>query len=69
MKEDSIHGIYVTLERCADISQSAGGIGLDVTGIRPQGAYICGSNGYSNGLLPMLKVFNDTAKYVDQGIQ
>ncbi|WP_205503613.1 ribonucleoside-diphosphate reductase subunit alpha [Rufibacter psychrotolerans] len=67
MKEDSIPGIYDTLKNCALISQSAGGIGLAVHNIRATGSYIKGTNGTSNGLVPMLKVFNDTARYVDQG--
>ncbi|MDQ3289651.1 MAG: ATP cone domain-containing protein, partial [Bacteroidota bacterium] len=67
MKEDSIPGIYDTLKNCAMISQSAGGIGLSVHNIRATGSYIKGTNGTSNGLVPMLKVFNDTARYVDQG--
>lgn len=67
MKEDSIDGIYDTLKQTAKISQSAGGIGLAVSGIRATGSYISGTNGTSNGLVPMLKVFNDTARYVDQG--
>ncbi|MFN7823425.1 MAG: ribonucleoside-diphosphate reductase subunit alpha [Bacteroidota bacterium] len=67
MKEDSIDGIYDTLKQTAKISQSAGGIGLAIHGIRATGSYIGGSNGTSNGIIPMLKVFNDTARYVDQG--
>jgi ribonucleoside-diphosphate reductase alpha chain len=67
MKEDSIPGIYDTLKQCAMISQSAGGIGLSVHNVRATGSYIKGTNGTSNGLIPMLKVFNDTARYVDQG--
>ena len=67
MKEDSISGIYDTLKQCAQISQSAGGIGLAIHDIRASGAYIKGTNGTSNGLVPMLRVFNDTARYVDQG--
>ncbi|MBU3743382.1 MAG: ribonucleoside-diphosphate reductase subunit alpha [Sediminibacterium sp.] len=67
MKEDSIDGIYDTLKQTAKISQSAGGIGLAVHGIRATGSYIGGTNGTSNGIIPMLKVFNDTARYVDQG--
>jgi ribonucleoside-diphosphate reductase alpha chain len=67
VKEDSIEGIYDTLKQCAKISQSAGGIGLSVHGIRATGSYIKGTNGTSNGIIPMLKVFNDTARYVDQG--
>jgi len=65
MKEDSIDGIYDTLKRCAVISKHAGGIGLAVHCIRASESYIRGTNGYSNGLVPMLKVFNDTARYVD----
>ncbi|KRY32764.1 Ribonucleoside-diphosphate reductase large subunit [Trichinella spiralis] len=67
MKSDSIEGIYDTLKECAIISKSAGGIGLNVHCIRASGTYIAGTNGYSNGLLPMLRVFNNTARYVDQG--
>ena len=67
MKDDSLDGIYETLHQCARISKSAGGIGLSVHNIRSKGSYIKGTNGYSNGLVPMLKVFNDTARYVDQG--
>ena len=67
MKEDSIHGIYDTLKQCAVISKFAGGIGLAVHCIRASESYIAGTNGYSNGLVPMLKVYNDTARYVDQG--
>mmetsp|Transcript_23769 Transcript_23769/g.39770 ORF Transcript_23769/g.39770 Transcript_23769/m.39770 type:complete len:711 (-) Transcript_23769:87-2219(-) len=67
MKDDSIEGIYDTLKMCAQISKSAGGIGLYVHNVRAKGSYIKGTNGTSNGLLPMLKVFNDTARYVDQG--
>lgn len=67
MKEDSIEGIYDTLSSCAKISQSAGGIGLAMHNIRATGAYIKGTNGTSNGIVPMLRVFNDTARYVDQG--
>lgn len=67
MKDDSIEGIYDTLKNCAMISQSAGGIGLSVHNIRATGSYIRGTNGTSNGLVPMLRVFNDTARYVDQG--
>jgi ribonucleoside-diphosphate reductase alpha chain len=66
-KEDSIEGIYDTLKQCAQISQSAGGIGLSIHNIRATGSYIKGTNGTSNGIVPMLKVFNDTARYVDQG--
>lgn len=67
MKDDSIAGIYDTLKQCALISQSAGGIGLSMHNIRAKGSYIKGTNGTSNGIVPMLKVFNDTARYVDQG--
>ncbi|MBX7108458.1 MAG: ribonucleoside-diphosphate reductase subunit alpha [Chitinophagales bacterium] len=67
MKEDSIEGIYDTLRSCAQISQSAGGIGLSIHNIRATGSYIRGTNGTSNGIIPMLRVFNDTARYVDQG--
>ncbi len=67
MKEDSIEGIYDTLKSCAQISQSAGGIGLSIHDIRATGSYIKGTNGTSNGIVPMLRVFNDTARYVDQG--
>ena len=67
MKEDSISGIYDTLKQCAQISQSAGGIGLSIHDIRAKGGYIKGTNGTSNGIVPMLRVFNDTARYVDQG--
>ena len=66
-KEDSISGIYDTLKQCAQISQSAGGIGLSIHDIRSTGSYIKGTNGTSNGIVPMLRVFNDTARYVDQG--
>jgi len=67
MKDDSINGIYETLMNTALISKSAGGVGLAVHNIRATGSYIKGTNGYSNGLVPMLKVFNETARYVDQG--
>ena len=67
MKSDSITGIYETLQQCAKISQNAGGIGLAVHDIRATGSYIRGTNGTSNGIVPMLRVFNDTARYVDQG--
>ncbi len=67
MKEDSITGIYDTLKQCAKISQNAGGIGLAIHDIRATGSYIRGTNGTSNGIVPMLRVFNDTARYVDQG--
>ena len=65
--EDSIDGIYDTLKQTAKISQSAGGIGLAIHDIRATGSYIGGTNGTSNGIVPMLRVFNDTARYVDQG--
>ena len=67
MKDDSIDGIYDTLKQTAKISQSAGGIGLSIHNIRATGSYISGTNGTSNGVVPMLRVFNDTARYVDQG--
>jgi len=67
MKDDSIEGIYETLKNTALISQSAGGIGLSIHNIRAKGSFIKGTNGTSNGIVPMLKVFNDTARYVDQG--
>ena len=67
MKDDSISGIYDTLKQTALISQSAGGIGLSIHNVRAKGSYIRGTNGTSNGIVPMLRVFNDTARYVDQG--
>ena len=67
MKEDSIDGIFETLSLCAQISKSAGGIGLSVSNIRASGSYIKGSGGTSNGLVPMLRVYDNTARYVDQG--
>lgn len=67
MKEDSIEGIYDTLKTCALISKTAGGIGLNIHRIRAEGSYISGTNGSSNGIVPMLRVFNNTARYVDQG--
>ena len=67
MQDDSIEGIYETLKQCAKISQAAGGIGLSISNIRATGSYIRGTNGTSNGIVPMLRVFNDTARYVDQG--
>ena len=67
MQDDSIEGIYDTLKQTAKISQSAGGIGLSIHNVRATGSYIKGTNGTSNGIVPMLKVFNDTARYVDQG--
>jgi ribonucleoside-diphosphate reductase alpha chain len=66
-QSDSITGIFGTLKQCAEISQSAGGIGLSIHNIRATGSYIKGTNGTSNGIVPMLRVFNDTARYVDQG--
>ncbi|PVV03530.1 hypothetical protein BB560_001983 [Smittium megazygosporum] len=67
MQDDSIDGIYDTLKQCAMISKSAGGIGLHIHNIRATGSYIAGTNGTSNGIVPMLRVFNNTARYVDQG--
>ncbi|KAK9375565.1 ribonucleotide reductase [Lipomyces chichibuensis] len=67
MKEDSIEGIYDTLKTCALISKTAGGIGMNIHNIRATGSYIAGTNGTSNGIIPMLRVFNNTARYVDQG--
>lgn len=67
MTDDSIPGIFETLSRCAKISQSAGGIGLSIHNIRAKGSYIKGTGGNSNGIVPMLRVYNDTARYVDQG--
>lgn len=67
MQDDSIDGIYETLKQCALISKTAGGIGLSISNIRASGSYIAGTNGNSNGLLPMLRVYNNTARYVDQG--
>ncbi|MFT4754781.1 MAG: ribonucleoside-diphosphate reductase alpha chain [Salibacteraceae bacterium] len=67
MQDDSIEGIYDTLKQTAKISQSAGGIGISIHNVRATGSYIKGTNGNSNGIVPMLKVFNDTARYVDQG--
>lgn len=67
MKDDSISGIYDTLKECAIISKYAGGIGLSIHNIRATGSFIAGTNGTSNGIVPMLRVFNDTARYVDQG--
>ncbi len=67
MKDDSISGIFDTLRQCAEISKSAGGIGLSIHNVRANGSYIKGTNGTSNGIIPMLRVFNDTARYVDQG--
>ncbi|XP_071445370.1 ribonucleoside-diphosphate reductase large subunit [Hetaerina americana] len=67
MKDDSIEGIYDTLRQCALVSKSAGGIGLNIHCIRATGSYISGTNGISNGVVPMLRVYNNTARYVDQG--
>ncbi|KAG2197396.1 hypothetical protein INT47_005649 [Mucor saturninus] len=67
MKEDSTEGIFDTLKICAQISKTAGGIGLSIHGVRANGSYIAGSSGHSSGILPMLRVFNNTARYVDQG--
>ncbi|KAH0615114.1 uncharacterized protein H6S33_000750 [Morchella sextelata] len=67
MKDDSIEGIYDTLKICAMISKTAGGIGLNIHNIRATGSYIAGTNGSSNGIVPMLRVYNNTARYVDQG--
>ncbi len=67
MQDDSIEGIFQTLKMCANISKGAGGIGLSVTNIRGTGSYISGSGGKSNGLVPMLQVYDKTARYVDQG--
>ena len=67
MEDDSINGIYNTLKDCANISKWAGGIGLHIHNVRATGSHIRGTNGTSNGIVPMLRVFNNTAKYVDQG--
>ncbi|ABD97425.1 ribonucleotide reductase large subunit [Cowpox virus] len=67
MMDDSIEGIYDTLKRCALISKMAGGIGLSISNIRASGSYISGTNGTSNGIIPMLRVYNNTARYIDQG--
>lgn len=67
MKDDSIEGIYDTLKQCAMISKTAGGIGLNIHCIRATGSYIAGTNGYSNGIVPMLRAYDATARYVDQG--
>jgi len=67
MFDDSIEGIYDTLKNAALISKSAGGVGLAMHKIRASGSYIAGTNGHSNGLIPMLKVYNDTARHVTQG--
>ena len=65
--EDSIKGIFESIADCAQISKFSGGIGLHIHSIRSDGSYIYGTNGVSNGIVPMLKVYNDTARYVDQG--
>ena len=65
MTADSIDGIYDTLKRCALISKSAGGIGVSISNIRAKGSYIRGTNGISNGIVPMLRVYDSTARYVD----
>jgi len=67
IQEDSIEGIFNTLKACAKISQSAGGVGLSIHNVRASGSYIRGTGGTSNGIVPMLRVFNDTARYIDQG--
>merc|ERR1712190_614987 len=67
MKDDSVEGIYDTLKQCAQISKNAGGIGVAISNIRAKGSYIRGTNGHSNGLVPLLRNFNETARYVDQG--
>lgn len=67
MEDDSIEGIFHTLTNCALISKSAGGIGVHIHCIRATNSYIAGTNGVSNGLVPMLRVYNNTARYVDQG--
>ena len=67
MESDSVDGIYNTLKDCANISKWAGGIGLHIHNVRASGSHIRGTNGKSNGIVPMLKVFNNTAKYIDQG--
>lgn len=67
MTADSIGGIYETLTRCAHISKNAGGIGIAISNIRAAGSYINGTNGFSNGIVPMLRVYDATARYVDQG--
>ncbi|MEP2771118.1 MAG: ribonucleoside-diphosphate reductase subunit alpha [Fulvivirga sp.] len=67
MQDDSIDGIYDTLKQCAKISQSAGGIGLSIHNVRATGSYIKGTGGVSNGIVPMLRNFDMTARYVDQG--
>ena len=68
MEDDSIHGIFSTFGDCAQISKWAGGIGLHIHNVRAKGSHIRGTNGTSNGIVPMLRVFNDTARYVDQCI-
>lgn len=67
MKDDSIDGIFDTVSTCAKISKWAGGVGLHIHNIRATNSYIAGTNGVSNGLVPMLRVFNNVARYVDQG--
>lgn len=67
MADDSIEGIYDTLKTCSLISKSAGGVGISFQKIRASGSYIAGTNGNSNGIIPMLRVFNDTARFVNQG--
>ena len=67
MQDDSIDGIYDTLKQCAQISKRAGGIGLHIHNVRAKGSPIAGTNGVSNGIIPMLRTFNETARYVDQG--
>lgn len=67
IKDDSIDGIFDTLKSCARISQSAGGVGLSIHNVRATGSYIRGTGGTSNGIIPMLRVYNDTARYIDQG--
>ena len=67
MFDDSIEGIYDTLKACALISKQAGGIGVAISNVRASGSYIRGTNGNSNGLVPMLRVFNSSMRYVDQG--
>jgi ribonucleoside-diphosphate reductase alpha subunit len=67
VQSDSIQGIYNTLKQCAQISKSAGGIGVAISNVRASGSYVRGTNGHSNGLVPMLRTFNETARYVDQG--
>lgn len=67
MKEDSVEGIFYTLKQIAKISKSSGGVGLAISEVRAIDSYIRGTNGYANGLVPMLRVFNNTARFVDQG--